>query len=83
MSVKELGACSPQSSERTLSFWGASKIPSGNADDYQNKGVAEKAIRNKMKTKDGQIDPQQGWALKFYRKAEARELREERLTRLL
>jgi hypothetical protein len=25
--------------------------PGGNADDYQNKGVAEKAIRKTMKTK--------------------------------
>jgi hypothetical protein len=29
----------------------------GNADDYQNKGVEKKAIRNYMKTKDLQIDP--------------------------
>jgi len=26
--------------------------PGGNADDFENKGVAEKAIRNNMKTRD-------------------------------
>jgi hypothetical protein len=30
--------------------------PGGNADGYQNKGLAGKAIRNNMKTKGGKID---------------------------
>jgi hypothetical protein len=30
--------------------------PGGNADGYQKKGFAGKAIRNDMKTKGGEID---------------------------
>jgi hypothetical protein len=40
-----------------------SQKPGGNADDYQNKGVAGNAIHNKMKKKDLQIDPKHEWAL--------------------
>jgi hypothetical protein len=37
-----------------------SKKTGGNADDYQNKGFAKKAIRNYMETKDLQIDASGG-----------------------
>jgi hypothetical protein len=52
---KKLGVDSAQRSQRPQSWKGVqTKNTGGNADVYQTKGIAEKAIRKTMKTKDRQ-----------------------------